>query len=103
VRTVYELLNQDCSAQFPTANAREYRLLTQRCHIGQPVKAMHPSGAASAVLRLSMGARIISESWSETAGRLEPELLRDEVWQAGVVLDKITLLLKCLDGAGQKS
>jgi hypothetical protein len=38
VRTVYELLNQDCSERFETSNARDYRLLAQRCHIGQPVK-----------------------------------------------------------------
>jgi hypothetical protein len=97
VRTVYELLNQDCTAQFPTANARDYRLLAQRCHIGQPVKTAHPSGASTAVLRLSMGARIISESWSEAAGRIESDLIRDEIWQAGVMLDKLALLLKFLD------
>jgi hypothetical protein len=96
-RTIYELLNQDCSAQFAAANARDYRLLAQRCHIGQPVKAVHPSGVSTAVVRLSMGARIISESWSEAAGRIEADLIRDEIWQAGVVLDKITLLLKLLD------
>ena len=102
VRAIYEWLNQDCSGRFPATNARDYRLLAQRCHIGQPVKAAHPSGVATALLRLSMGARIISESWSEAAGRIEPELIRDEIWQAGVVLDKITLLLKYLDTAGRK-
>jgi hypothetical protein len=96
-RTIYELLNQDCSARFTASNARDYRLLAQRCHIGQPVKAVHPSGVSTAVVRLSMGARIISESWSEVASRIEPDLIRDEIWQAGVVLDKIALLLKCLD------
>ena len=96
-RSIYELLNQDCSAQFAATNARDYRLLAQRCHIGQPVKAVHPSGVTTAVVRLSMGARIISESWSEAAGRIEADLIRDEIWQAGVVLDKITLLLKLLD------
>ncbi|HEX4139325.1 MAG TPA: hypothetical protein VHY09_03190 [Candidatus Methylacidiphilales bacterium] len=101
-RTVYELLNQDCSERFLTANARDYRLLAQRCHIGQPVKAVHPSGLTSAVVRLSMGARIISESWSEAAARIEADLIRDEIWQAGIVLDKITLLLKLLDAPEPK-
>jgi hypothetical protein len=96
VRTVYELLNQDCSRRFAASNARDYRLLAQRCHIGQPVKAVHSSGKTTAVLRLSMGARIISESWSETGGRIETDLIRDEVWQVGVVLDKIALLLRVL-------
>jgi len=102
VRKIYELLNQDCSARFPAANARDYRLLAQRCHIGQPVKAVHPSGFATALLRLSMGARIISESWSEPPGQLEADLIRDEIWQAGVVLDKITLLLRILDAPEPK-
>lgn len=97
VRTVYELLNQDCTARFAASNARDFRLLAQRCHIGQPVKESHSSGEKTAVLRLSLGARIISESWSEETQRLEPELLRDEIWQAGVVLDKITLLLRKLE------
>jgi hypothetical protein len=103
VRKIYEWLNQDCSGRFPTGNARDYRLLAQRCHIGQPVKAVHPSGVATAVLRLSMGARIISESWSEAAECIETDLIRDELWQAGVVLDKISLLLKLLDGREMKS
>ena len=96
VRTVYKLLNQDCSGRFATSNARDYRLLAQRCHIGQPVKAVHPSGLTTAVVRISMGARIISESWSESSESLETDLIRDELWQAGVVLDKITLLVKTL-------
>jgi hypothetical protein len=102
VRKIYELLNQDCTRLFPAANARDYRLLAQRCHIGQPVKAVHSSGFATALLRLSMGARIISESWSEASGQLEVDLIRDEIWQAGVVLDKITLLLKLLDAPKPK-
>ncbi len=60
------------------------------------MKAPHPSGEATSLLRISMGARIISESWSESAESIEPELIRDEIWQAGVVLDKITLLLRKL-------
>ena len=97
VRTIYTLLNQDCSERFETGNAREYRLLAQRCHIGQPVKAYHPSGRMSAVLRLNVGARVVSESWSESAGRIEPDLIQDEIWQVGVVLDKIELLLRKMD------
>ena len=103
VRTIYTLLNQDCSDRFEAANAREYRLLAQRCHIGQPVKAPHLSGVLSAVLRLNVGARVISESWSESAGRIEPDLINDEIWQVGVVLDKIELLLRKLDNNPTRS
>ncbi len=31
VRTIYELLNQDCSGRFAASNARDFRLLGQRC------------------------------------------------------------------------
>ncbi|MCE0484859.1 MAG: hypothetical protein LV479_11555 [Methylacidiphilales bacterium] len=94
VRTIYSLLNQDCSGQFISENAREYRLLAQRCHIGQPVLTRHCSGQMSAVLRVSVGARVISESWSKSSGRIMPDLINDEVWQVSVVLDKIELLLR---------
>jgi hypothetical protein len=94
VRTIYTLLNQDCSNRFETTNARDYRLLAQRCHIGQPVKAPHPSGLMTAVLRINVGARVVSESWSEASGRIDPGLINDELWQVGVVLDKIDLLLR---------
>jgi hypothetical protein len=96
VRRVYALLNEDCTGRFAADNARDYRLLAQRCHVGQPVKLPHPSGQATAVLRISIGARIVSEGWSDNAGRVLPELLADEVWQVGVVLDKIELLLRKL-------
>jgi hypothetical protein len=90
---IYTLLNQDCSSRFPYKNAREFRLLAQMCHIGQPVPVLHRSGASTAVLRISVGARIFSESFSKSAGRMIDALIEDEFWQIGVILGKIELLL----------
>jgi len=93
VRQIYTLLNQDCSGLFQYKNAREFRLLAQMCHIGQPVAVMHHSGVSTSVLRISVGARIFSESFSKSAGRFVDSLIEDELWQIGVILGKIELLL----------
>jgi len=93
VRQIYMLLNQDCSKQFSYDNAREFRLLAQMCHIGQPVSVMHHSGVSTAVLRISVGARIFSESFSQATGKIVNALIEDEIWQIGVILGKIELLL----------
>lgn len=90
---IYALLNKDCSKLFSYNNAREFRLLAQMCHIGQPVAAIHRSGADAAVLRISVGARIFSESYSKSTGRMVDALIEDEFWQIGVILAKIELLL----------
>ena len=93
VQQIYILLNQDCSKQFAYKNAREFRLLAQMCHIGQPVPAIHRSGVSTAVLRISVGARIFSESYSKSTGEIVDALIGDEFWQIGVTLAKIELLL----------
>jgi hypothetical protein len=93
VRQIYTLLNQDCSKRFSYNNAREFRLLAQMCHIGQPVAVMHRSGVSTAVLRISVGARIFSESFSKSTGRMVNALIEDEFWQIGATLAKIELLL----------
>jgi len=93
VQQIYMLLNQDCSKHFSYKNAREFRLLAQMCHIGQPVPAIHRTGVSTAVLRISVGARIFSESFSKLTGEIVNALIEDEFWQIGVVLGKIELLL----------
>jgi len=93
VHRIYTLLNQDCSRFLTYKNAREFRLLAQMCHIGQPVSLMHRSGVRTAVLRINVGARIFSESFSSSTGRIVNTLIEDEYWQIGVTLAKIELLL----------
>jgi hypothetical protein len=93
VQQIYTLLNQDCSKHFSYKNAREFRLLAQMCHIGQPVPVIHRSGVSTAVLRINVGARIFSESFSKSTGRIINALIEDEFWQIGVILGKIELLL----------
>jgi hypothetical protein len=98
VQRIYLLMNQDCSKHFSYKNAREFRLLAQMCHIGQPVAVVHRTGFNTSVLRISVGARIFSESYSATTGRIMDFLIEDEFWQIGVILGKMELLLNALAG-----
>ena len=68
---IYHALNRDVSSLLPaTATLQDRRLAAQCCHIGQPVALRQTGGEAIGALRLSAGARIVSESWSaDDAGR----------------------------------
>lgn len=85
VKTLYEQLNRDMSQQ-GQLTVTEYALAAQCCHIGQPVKLM---GTNTSALRISMGARIISEGWHEEGDA--GEHLEEELRQVRTVLDKLTL------------
>ncbi|MFO7786521.1 MAG: pyridoxal-dependent decarboxylase [Halospina sp.] len=86
-RRLYELLNQeldrDCLG--PLGEAMR-RAAGQCCHIGQPVPL---KGIHTAALRISMGARIISDSYA--AGESFEDQLEGEVRQIRMILDKIEL------------
>ncbi len=94
---LYRALNKDVSDFLPSmASERERALARQLCHIGQPVALRDGQGRPAATLRISAGARIVSESWS-----VDPESaaakLQDEIGQVEIILEKIELLLKYFD------
>jgi len=75
-KKLYLSLNKDVSALLPSsATAQEKQLAARPCHIGQPVPL--PEGA---VLRISAGARTVTEGW-------KPDDVK-------TVIDKIELLVK---------
>jgi hypothetical protein len=89
---LYAALNRDVSHFLPAgATARQRALASRPCHIGQPV-LVPERGDAAAILRISAGARLVSESWTpewETAmANVDGEL--DGV---ATVVEKIELLL----------
>ena len=91
---LYRLVNEDASRLLPaTASARDRAVAAQPCHIGQPVALRRPGGGAA--LRVSAGARVISESWS---GDDETSIvnLQSEYHQVGAVLEKLELLVQHL-------
>ncbi|MCK2047135.1 pyridoxal phosphate-dependent decarboxylase family protein [Chromohalobacter moromii] len=86
VRDLYEKLNSDFSAD---VKFEEKALAAQCCHIGQPVKI---TGHDTSALRISMGARILSDGWHD--GTHDNQHLEEELRQIRIILDKITL---CID------
>jgi hypothetical protein len=92
---VYRALNRDMS-HLLSANAsnEERQLAAQPCHIGQPV-GLHMNGQPMAALRISAGARIVSEAWSPDEKRAD-ENIRREIEQVAIICRKIEFLLKHL-------
>jgi len=87
---VYRALRGKLPAGFPDDAAREgLRLADTVCHIGQPVKIPAPGGAPAAALRICIGARTLSQAWSEghrSAGDC-----------AGTILERIRTVVRKAD------
>jgi hypothetical protein len=96
---VHRALNADVSALLPAdLSPAQRRVAAQLCHVGQPVDL--PDGAA---LRLSAGARIVSESWSPAGEAASLQNLQREAAQIRVILDKIDLLLVHFDAVARSA
>jgi hypothetical protein len=98
---VYRALNDDVSSMLPPgASPGERQLAARLCHIGQPVAFAGPDGETAA-LRISAGARVASETWSDAGEDAAIRTLQREFEQVRTILDKIDLLLRhlaALDG-----
>jgi hypothetical protein len=91
---LYHALNQDISPLLPSSSPdRERRLAAQLCHIGQPVRVHAPDGSISAALRISAGARVVSETWSDSGDAASLRNLEGEFDQVRTILHKINLVL----------
>lgn len=93
---LYRLLNRDVSA-LANFEPDEERIARQVCHIGQPVKVLYRNQIPSAVVRISMGARIISESWRDKDVSLYFQRIENQLNQVDIVCRKIKLVLKYAD------
>ncbi|MDE2162528.1 MAG: hypothetical protein KGJ53_05140 [Alphaproteobacteria bacterium] len=85
---IYHLLNRDISSALPETVKEEDRALAGlKCHIGQPVKL--PGGT---VLRINIGARTLSEAWSNDDDATERNICAviDEI---GTVVRKVELIV----------
>jgi hypothetical protein len=90
---IYHALNRDLSAALPDeATDAERALASTSCHIGQPVK-LPIAGSANTVLRIGIGARLLSESWSADA-RTADENIEVVVDRVGTVVRKIDLIVR---------
>jgi hypothetical protein len=88
---VYQRLNCDSSGLLPEWTKPCDKALASRLfQIGQPVKL--PGGGAA--LRISVGARMLSECWSPDAAVAEANIRR-ELQRVAETLGKIALLVEC--------
>ncbi len=95
---LYRWLNEDVSRLLPgPLPPRDQRLAAQLCHIGQPVALVDPASGATAALRISAGARIVSETWSDAGEAATLRALENEFEQVRIILDKLDLLLRHFD------
>ncbi|WP_147677339.1 hypothetical protein [Algibacter pacificus] len=93
VKKLYTLLNSDLSAKFEGAPLEIIRLAGQKCHIGQAVSVKYGNNLQSAVLRISLGARVISESWVNRDISLFFRNIETQMDQITVIIKKIELIL----------
>lgn len=93
VKKVYVLLNSDISKQFKEASLDVIRLAAQKCHIGQKVDVKYGNDIQSAVLRISLGARVISESWTNRDISIYFRNIEAQMSQVTVIIKKIELIL----------
>lgn len=93
VKKLYTLLNSDLSNNFEGSSLEIIRLAGQKCHIGQAVNVKHGTDFQSAVLRLSLGARVISESWVNRDISLFFRNIESQMNQITIIIKKIELIL----------
>ena len=99
-RRLYRVLTQDLSRAIGGSTA-DRKIAACRCLIGQPVLLEGRGEDPVAVLRLCVGARHVTESWSADAAIAEKNLLH-QLDRAASVVAKIELLLeimRCADGS----
>ena len=97
VSDIYRALNRDVSSLLPlSATERQRETAARLCHIGQPVPLRTQATGVAGTLRLSAGARVVSDTWraARSSGSLSP--LDAEFEQVGTILDKIDLLVENL-------
>ncbi|WP_111708542.1 hypothetical protein [Lutibacter citreus] len=93
VKKLYTLLNSDLSDQFKDSPLEIIRLAAQKCHIGQAVNVKYGNDIESAILRISLGARVISESWVNRDISLYFRNIEIQMNQITVIIKKIELIL----------
>ena len=93
VKRLYLLLNSNISDQFEDASLETSRLAAQKCHIGQAVNVKYKKNNPSAILRISLGARVISESWKERDVSMFFRNIEEQMSQVATIIRKIELII----------
>jgi hypothetical protein len=90
---LYRLLNKDISKLLETASSEEKRIAKIVGHIGQPVKVKYAE-IPSAILRISLGSRVLAESWKDHDASLFFHGVENQMNQVNMIVQKINLILK---------
>ena len=93
VKKLYVLLNSDISDHFKGSPLEIIRLAAQKCHIGQAVNVKYDNEHQSAVLRISLGARVISESWINRDISIYFKNIEAQMNEITVIIKKVELIL----------
>ncbi|WP_179351787.1 hypothetical protein [Winogradskyella vidalii] len=93
VKKLYLLLNSDLSTHFEGSPLEIIRLAAQKCHIGQAVNVKYGNDIQSAILRISLGSRVISESWVKRDISLFFSNIEMQMSQITVIIKKIELII----------
>ena len=86
-------LNSDISDKFEGSPLEIIRLAAQKCHIGQAVNVKYGNDMQSAILRISLGARVISESWVNRDISIYFRNIETQMNQIIIIIKKIELIL----------
>jgi hypothetical protein len=90
-RALYRMLAEDLSGVIDCCEA-DPDVLARRCLVGQPVRIERQVGEPTAVLRLCVGARLVTETWSADAA-IARQKLQHQLDCLAEVVAKIELLL----------
>jgi len=97
VKKLYMLLNSDISDHFKDDSLETNRLAAQKCHIGQAVNVKHKQNKKSAILRISLGARVISDSWKDRDVSMFFRNIEEQMSQIATIIRKIELIINHSD------
>jgi hypothetical protein len=92
---IYRALNWDVSSLLPrSATARRRQVAARRCHIGQPVSVPQAVDGIAGTLRISAGARVVSDTWCTTGLAASLRKLDEECEQVRTIVEKIEILVE---------
>jgi hypothetical protein len=98
---VYRALARDMNDDI-VGSAADRQVAAQRCLVGQPVRLQRPDGTQVALLRLCIGAQLVTDTWSADAAQAQRNL-QHVLDRIAYMLVKIELLLSRADGASSVS
>jgi hypothetical protein len=95
-RAVHRSLTHELT-EMAVGSEADREIAARRCLVGQPVRLERRDGEPAAALRLCIGARLVTETWSAEAGIAQKNLQR-EIDRVAEVVAKIELLLAHTSG-----